>query len=243
MHIQDWINPDHFTQADLFPVDGDVARKPRVWIVDDLLRPEKLMALREVFAIDELWSDQYGLFDRRPHRSSREDWEAATARNRFWHYRELDSNPRLSGLLVGWANWVLFSRAVLPHPAMMELLARRTGQPVPVAFECKAIALRRGHFQRPHKDSGTHRQLCGAFYVRDGWQRGYGGEFEMTVDGESVHRIEPKANRLILFDPHEQGVSRSGETNTSLHCMLPLNDKAGDWERFSVSVWWLNAEP
>jgi hypothetical protein len=29
----------------------------------------------------------------------------------------------------------------------------------------------------------------------------------------------------------------------SLHGMLPLKDEAGDWRRFSVSVWWLKAEP
>jgi Rps23 Pro-64 3,4-dihydroxylase Tpa1-like proline 4-hydroxylase len=148
-------------------------------VVDDLVAPAELAALREAVA-------------RTPHFPNVADFYEMMASP------DVVSDPAL----------VAFQEA-LAGPGL-ELFARVTGKR-PVGVSLRSYVYLAGSFLLPHNDLGTAatgRVLAWTFYLlpRD---RCAGGELELfdcELDGDEIvatrpaQRIEPRENRLVLFD-------------------------------------------
>jgi Rps23 Pro-64 3,4-dihydroxylase Tpa1-like proline 4-hydroxylase len=158
---------------------------------------------------------------------SLDEWRAADDRQRFYHFLELDGPPLGRPIAGGWLSWLLM-RHRLESPEFLALVSEASGVKSGGLQSLKAHVMRSGHYLRPHSDRDGARRLCGALYLGDGWTAGYGGEFELLAGDDTVLSVEPRHNRLVLFDPirHER------------HAVRVVTAEAGAWQRNSVSLWW-----
>jgi hypothetical protein len=227
-----------------FDLPTSIPGASRLWFIDDFLMPDMLSGLRQLFEYDGHWRDSYGLsIDnlRAENVCGREEWEAADDKQRLWFFEVIKDGFVQGAPFAGWAHWIMLRKALESQPLLLAL-AERAALPAAASVSCNALRLGYGHYLRPHADDFQNRQLCGAFYVTDGWQRGYGGEFVMNANGESLYTVEPKTNRLVLFDLPEQAQPKAPRVECPLHWIAPLTEKAGDWKRGSISIWWMLAQ-
>ena len=108
-------------------------------------------------------------------------------------------------------------------------LSRITGTAV-TRVEMRAYAYRPGHYLLPHSDHqvGLHRMLAYAYYLPSP-DPPVGGELEMyrcrieggaTVATDSAHLIEPRANRLVVFDVSDVSLHQVREVLSGLRISL-----------------------
>lgn len=233
MDLAAWLSATHVAGAGFVRAGG--AGDPALWLADGWLRPDKLAALGGLFAGDAAWVDSHGLLDQGGRHCSEAAWLAAPADRRFWRYRQMQGVAPGREMSAGWLHWLRFRSGLLTHPDLLAALARVTGISLAGRVDAVPLLQRRGDFLALHSDRTRDRLLCGVFYLSDGWQPAYGGEFEMTAGGNRIHHIEPRANRLILFDPRETGPTHEAPP---LHRASPLAEAAGGWSRCSFSIWW-----
>jgi hypothetical protein len=173
-----FLDPSRWDAAALAASWRDAHPFPHV-ILDDLVTPARLQALREAVA-------------REPHLAESSDFHEFMA----------------SGLPV--QNRPLLELAEeLGGAGMRELLARVTGKRVG-RMELRSYVYLAGSYLLPHTDHrpGLGRLLAYAYYLV-GAERCEGGELELfacDLEGEDVvattpaATIEPRANRLVVFD-------------------------------------------
>lgn len=109
------------------------------------------------------------------------------------------------------------------------LLARVTGKPVS-RVDMRAYAYRPGHYLLPHSDHqhGVGRALAYAYYVPspDPPQGGELELFEVAIAGgevvrtESARIIEPRPNRLVVFDVSDVSLHQVREVLAGLRVSL-----------------------
>lgn len=198
----------------------------RAAVIDNFLLPDKLAALRGLFAGDGRFESTFGLFNRHPHQVTADIFAGAPEADRFYHYRNfLGPSPgraMASGMLHN-ALFTMLSRTT----AWRDWLAGILGEPLPRQTGMHARIMSRGMFMKRHGD-GAHGTLCAVFYVNSGWDPAFGSGFVQEDKGRRVIEVAPLANRLLLFSP------RNGLT----HGVDPFTEAAGDWERWSYSFWY-----
>ena len=98
--------------------------------------------------------------------------------------------------------------------------ARITGKPV-TRVELRAYAYRPGHFLLPHTDhqAGLDRRLAFAYYLPSP-EPPTGGELELYRGLASAVRIEPRPNRLVVFDVGETTLHQVREVLSGLRLSL-----------------------
>lgn len=242
MNVKEWFNPRLFVDDTAIRLVEGPGEAPRLFVIDNFLDPDIVSRLLPLFDDDETWDDNYGLFNskignnRFTHEVSRQEWIEATPAQRFWFFRTLRKDPEHRSLSVARAHFLMLTKRVLVDPLIVGWLQACTGTELgsPVV-QSAAIICRSGHFQAPHTDDDEeqNRRLCGALYFSDGWQPGFGGEFDMMIGDHVVHTVVPKANRIVLFSPHQLCNGRQAK-----HRVRPLLQPAGDWKRLSISIWW-----
>jgi Rps23 Pro-64 3,4-dihydroxylase Tpa1-like proline 4-hydroxylase len=184
---------------------GDEAALARAWarampfphvVIDDALSdPDALLAILEEEAV-ERYEGEIALFDA----SSPEP-----------------VTPEFRGVRDAFAD------------ALAAPLSRITGKAVRTV-DMRAYAYRPGHFLLPHTDhqDGLARVLAYAYYLLSP-EPPSGGELELfacTVDGGEITRvdpgrvIEPRANRLVVFDVSDASLHRVCEVMAGLRLSL-----------------------
>jgi Rps23 Pro-64 3,4-dihydroxylase Tpa1-like proline 4-hydroxylase len=165
-------------------------------VIDDVLAdPGELFAILEEEPVERYTNDLYTFEATAP--------EATTA-----EFRELRAE---------------FARVLAPG------LARITGKPVARA-EMRAYAYREGDYLLPHADHITElqRQLAYAYYLPSP-EPPEGGELELfrcTIDHgvltatDSALVIEPRANRLVVFDVSDVSLHQVREVMTGMRLSL-----------------------
>ena len=113
--------------------------------------------------------------------------------------------------------------------ALAAPLSRITGKPVRTV-DMRAYAYRAGHYLLPHTDhqDGLARVLAYAYYLPSP-EPPVGGELELfacALDGGEITRvdpgrvIEPRANRLVVFDVSDASLHRVCEVTSGLRLSL-----------------------
>jgi Rps23 Pro-64 3,4-dihydroxylase Tpa1-like proline 4-hydroxylase len=113
--------------------------------------------------------------------------------------------------------------------AFAPALSRITGKHV-VHVDMRAYAYRPGHFLLPHSDhqDGLHRALAYAYYVPTP-EPPTGGELELyacrvehgeIVATDSAKLIEPRSNRLVVFDVSDVSLHQVREVLAGLRLSL-----------------------
>ncbi len=228
MHVPNWIGDQHRSGALSSKVLTGPDGKTAAWIVDDFLQNEVLSKLSSLFTEDGVWEDSYGITRRKESAvCTRDEWISAKPNDQFYHFKNLCGPVPNRPLAPGYLHWIKF-KSLVQSEWLLGALRRLTGIDDELDAMVTGMILERGHFLKFHSDAKPLRRLCGVFYVSDNWRQGYGGEFEMRAEEETVALIPPLRNRLLLFVTD----------NSQLHRIVPLTPEAGDWRRCSVTVWW-----
>ncbi len=240
MAAVDWVNPRLLSGEIPIRALSAAQGAPRLFVIDDLLLPNRLETLRGLYRDSEAWSEMFSLFRVRGKemtsaRATREQWDAAPQAERFYAFRQYAGGA--GALTVARAQLLGFN-LVLTHDDLLALLGAATGVVLEPNVETAALSLGPGHFQRPHNDVAAGRLLCGALYLSDGWKPEFGGLFEMAAQDRVFFEVEPRANRLVLFDPNEQTGAELGKPEIPMHQVRPVTAAAGAWRRHSLSIWW-----
>jgi len=229
MSLNAWLADEHLaphTKVEGAPRLGDAA----VVVIDNLLRAEMLAKLQPLFGADAVWDDGFGVL-RKKGMVSEAEFESTDPANRLYQFRVLQSAPRDRPMAPGWVCWILLQQ-FFQSPEFMRFVSAASGITPSHYLRAACHLMRQGHFIRPHSDRGQSRILCGVLYVNNGWQPGYGGEFEILSEGRTLCSVEPLTNRLILFSPRAAPV----------HAVCSLTATAGAWERHSITIWWSGDE-
>lgn len=198
----------------------------RAAVIDKLLLPEKLASLRGLFDGDGRFEPTCGLYNRHPHEVPADMFDAAPEAERFYRYRNLRGPSPGRAMSPGMMHHALFT--MLSRSAVWrDWLSGILGEPLARQTGMHARIMDRGAFMKQHGD-GAHGRLCAVFYVGSGWEPAFGSCFVQKDKDRPVIEVAPLANRLLLFSPHN-GLS---------HGVAPFTDAAGDWERWSYSLWY-----
>jgi Rps23 Pro-64 3,4-dihydroxylase Tpa1-like proline 4-hydroxylase len=99
-------------------------------------------------------------------------------------------------------------------------LSRLTGRHV-TRCDMRAFAYRPGHYLLPHTDhqDGLERQLAYAYYLPSP-EAAIGGELELFADMQSAKLIEPRTNRLVIFEVGDTSLHQVREVLGGLRISL-----------------------
>ena len=134
-----------------------------------------------------------------------------TRRADFYLFDASAPEPKTPGLL---ALRDEFARALAPP------LGRITGEGVS-RVDMRAYAYRPGHYLLPHSDhqTGMGRKLAYVYYVPSP-EPPTGGELELFRGNESAKLVEPRGNRLIVFDVSDGSLHQVREVMSGLRISL-----------------------
>lgn len=225
--LEHWISSEHL-QADAMSRYHRAIHHShgRAAIIDNLLLPDKLAVLRELFSGDGRFEPTCGLFNRHPHEVPDETFDAAPEAEQFYRYRNFRGPMPGRAMAPGMVHNALFTM-LSRTPAWRAWLASILGAPLAKQTGMHARIMSRGMFMKRHDDD-AHGSLCAIFYLSPGWERAFGSCFVQEDKGERVIEVAPLANRLLLFSPRN-GLS---------HGVAPMLEAAGGWERWSYSLWY-----
>lgn len=225
--IEQWVAAEHLLPEAVAAYRRAIHDSPgRVAVIDGFLRPDKLSALRGLFARDGRFEPSFGLFDRHPHEVAAEAFDAAPEAKRFYRYLTFRGPVPGRAMTPGMLHNTLFIM-LSRTDAWRDWLAGILGAPLARQTALHARIMRRGMFMKRHNDD-AHGILCAIFYLNTGWAPAFGGRFVQEDRGRPIVEVEPIANRLLLFSPGN-GLS---------HGVAPFTDAVGDWERWSYSLWY-----
>lgn len=200
----------------------------RAAVIDNLLLPDKLAALRGLFDNDGRFEPTYGLYHRHPHEVPAEIFRAAPETERFYSYRNFRGPAPGRAMAPGMVHNALFTM-LSRSAAWRGWLAGILGEPLARQTAMHARIMGQGSFMKQHGDD-AHGSLCAVFYLSSGWEPAFGSCFLQKDQGRVVIEVAPLANRLLLFSP-KNGLS---------HGVAPITPAAGGWERWSYSLWYGN---
>lgn len=87
-----------------------------------------------------------------------------------------------------------------------------------------------GDLLASHTDA-DYRHAAAVLYVSPGWQPGFGGELVLGGQGRESRSIEPRQNRLVLFNTYQM-----------LHWAKPITAPPDEWRRGCLSGWYQRAD-
>ncbi|HKX07769.1 MAG TPA: 2OG-Fe(II) oxygenase [Stellaceae bacterium] len=232
MQLDSWINARHLgseAQAEYRAAFASVPYSSVV--VDDFLRCERLTALQRVFNIEGRFEERYYVW-RRTDDGKREEPVAPEV----WRAGCEGERASIERVFVGARAEFRLGEGIIAHLKFMELLR----SPEWMGFLNSVTGIRPatltgfstrvmvgGQYIEPHSDFWMIRDLCGVFYAGGGWQPPFGGRFRHRGPGPEIVPIEPRENRLLLFEPRPD----------CTHDVEAISEAGKAWERCAFTMW------
>lgn len=232
MRLEDWIDRRHLQPGAQTAHAAEFASQRHASIaLDDFLRHEKFGALQRMFGAEGRFEEkhylwQWGKGGRSEKAVSAEAWRDAPPEHRAFVERIFAGPQPQHRMGQGIATHFKFVE-MLASPQFMDFLQAVTGLRPQTMSGLLARIMVGGQYIPPHSDFMPIRDLCGVFYVSGGWQPSFGGRFRHCGPDPQVIPIEPRANRLLLFQPRAD----------CKHDVEAINAAGSDWQRWSYSVW------
>jgi len=232
MRLEDWIDPRHLKPAAQAAYATAFASVPYSSIVlDDFVRMEKFRALQQVFTTEGRFEERHYLWqwdEEGKHEEAvpLETWRAAAEHEKAFVERVFVGARPNCRIAPGIAVHFKFVE-LLASAELMGFLEAVTGvRPATLSGLLTRIMVG-GQYIPPHSDFMPIRDLCGVFYASTGWQPTFGGRFRHCAPGPEIVAIEPRPNRLLLFQPRSE----------CRHDVEPITEAGANWERWSYSIW------
>ena len=232
MLLNSWINTRHLrpdAQAGYAAAFESVAYSSVV--IDDFLQPDKLAALQRVFRTEGKFEERYYLWQRTEDGKREEPVPLD-----IWQTRSDAERASVERILIGSRPEFQLGVGIIAHlkfmelirsPEWMDFLRSATGIRPEALTGFSTRIMVGGQYIQPHSDYWSLRDLCGVFYASEGWQPSFGGCFRHRGPGPEIVRIEPRANRLLLFEPRPD----------CTHDVEAIAEAGRGWERWACTMW------
>ena len=232
MRIENWINPEHLepTRQTVYAAAFKAAPYPSITI-DNLLRPEKLEALRQFFTNEARFEEKFYFKSWVHNRSSEEAvlaevWRAAPEEHRASVEHMLVGLHPEYRMGLGTLNNLKFSE-LLRSPVFMNFLEEVTDIRCATLTGLMTRMFVGGQYITPHNDFREDRSLCGVFYLSADWHPSFGGRFRHRGNGSDNIPVDPLPNRLLLFVPRLD----------LQHDVEPISTSGSHWRRCAYTLW------
>jgi hypothetical protein len=234
MKLENWIDPRHLVPATQASWAAAFSAAPQASItIDGVLQADKFTALQRVYSIEGRFEERYYVNRRRDNDNlskdeivSAEQWTTVPNSDRASQERSYVGPQPLHRMGKGIVTLAKFLELV-DSPEFMNFLGAMTGIR-PAALDGHMMRIMgAGHYVRPHNDAGPNRVLCAILYASDGWQPNFGGRFRHLGPGPEPIPIEPKPNRLLLFEPRVD----------CPHDVEPATQRGARWQRWAQTLW------
>jgi len=196
----------------------------RLLVLDGVLDGRAALAVRSFFDQGVSLSASHGLYSANGAVAERR-WSAAPVEDRMFRFRVMTGATESES--EGAVTFAQLEHALL-GPVGGELFEALSGQTLGGPTPVTVYAYGPGDFLARHSDRGGGRQVAFVLYLGD-WQPGEGGELRLWhADGRKVD-VEPRFNRLVLFDlaAHRH------------HEVLPVR---GTRRRYTIGGWRLHPQ-
>src|SRR5262249_6022362 len=118
-------------------------------------------------------------------------------------------------------------REMLGSPEFMGLLEAVTGiRPATLTGMMTRISVR-GQYIRAHSDFRSDRELCAVLSLSPECGPSFGGRFRHRGPGPDIVPVEPRPNRLLVFQPRAD----------CTHDVEPISETGDDWQRWAYTLW------
>jgi 2OG-Fe(II) oxygenase superfamily len=234
MRLENWIDQRHLEPALQAAYAREFASVPHSSVViDNFLRSEKLAALQRVFSIEGMFEERHYLWGWVNKRAkgydeavSAEIWRAAPDEHRASIEYQF-SGPQPAYLLgPGIVAQIKFKEMVGSQNFMGFLESISGIRPATLSgFNPRIIV--GGQYIRPHNDFNPNRELCSVFYLSTEWDPSFGGRFRHRGPGPNIVPIEPRPNRLLVFQPRKD----------CAHDVEPISEAGERWQRWAYTLW------
>jgi hypothetical protein len=232
MRIEQWINQEHLEveRQAMYAATFTSLHYPSI-VIDNFLRPEKLAALRHLFATEGRFEEKFYLgawVHGHPSEEAvpAEVWRAAPEAHRAsveCIYIGPQPDHRMG---LGTIANMKFAE-LLRSPMFMNFLEAVTGIKCMTLTGFMTRILVGGQYITPHNDFAEDRDLCGVFYLSEDWRPNYGGCFRHRGAGSDIVKVEPLPNRLLLFQPRKD----------LQHDVEPIMQAGANWRRCAYTLW------
>jgi Rps23 Pro-64 3,4-dihydroxylase Tpa1-like proline 4-hydroxylase len=234
MQLENWINQRHLKPAVLASYAAAFASVPYSSVViDDFLRHERIVALQRIFRTEGRFKELYFLWGWVNNRTEGSE-EAVSAE--VWHAAPDEHRASVESFLLGPKPDYLMGQGIvaqikfhemLRSPKFMDFLEAVTGiRPATLSTMLTRIFVG-GQYIRPHNDYRSDRELCAVFYASTDWQPTFGGRFRHRGPGPDIVPVEPRPNRLLVFQPRAD----------CMHDVEPISEAGAHWQRWAYTLW------
>ena len=232
MQLENWVDPRHLEAAAQAAYAAAFALVPFTSVViDNFLRPDKFAALQRVFRIEGTFRQRHYLWE----------WDAGGRSERavtpeVWHAASGSVKAFVEGVFDGPDPDYRIGEGIVTHYKFVSLLGSAefmsflrevTGVKPATLTGLLARTMSGGQYIPPHSDFMPTRDLCGVFYASEGWQPAFGGRFRHCGPASNPIPIEPRPNRLLLFQPRHD----------CRHDVESVTAAGANWQRWSYSIW------
>jgi hypothetical protein len=207
----------------------------RLLQIDDFLDPARALDVARFLATEAAFTMHYAACPDGPlegaqgaQRMTAEEWEATPPDRRFLRF---GIGPGEPGATPGW-NAYLALRDALCDQRFRRYVEGLSGHALGPLVGLSAHAMATGDLLAPHDDVNPWRVLACNLYLSPDWHAGYGGALRMTGRDDRERLIEPRFNRLALFEVNAH----------KSHCVEPIVAPAGA-RRLSLAGWFVRRRP
>jgi hypothetical protein len=234
MRLEDWIDPRHLAPMAQARCAAAFSSAPHASVtIDDFLQAEKFAALQRVYSIEGRFEERYYVSRRREGQTiakdeivSAEVWRTVPNAHQASHERNFVAPLPLHRMGKGIMTLAKFLE-LMNLPDFMGFLWAVTGIR-PIVLNGHMMRIMTGnHYVRPHNDAGPNRTLCAIFYASAGWNPHFGGRFRHLGPSSEPVSIEPRPNRLLLFEPRID----------CPHDVEPITEGGSHWQRWAQTLW------
>ena len=234
MRLKDWIDPRHLAPVAQASCAAAFSSAPHASVtIDDFLQAEKFAALQRVYSTEGRFEERYYVNRRRDDQMiakdeivSAEVWRTVPNAHQASHERNFVGPLPFHRMGKGIITLAKFLELVNSLD-FMDFLRAVTGIR-PAALNGHMMRIMTGnHYVRPHNDAGPNRTLCAIFYASAGWNPRLGGRFRHLGPGSEPVSIEPRPNRLLLFEPRID----------CPHDVEPITESGAHWQRWAQTLW------
>ena len=200
--------------------------------IRNFLKPDIADQVAKYLANEAFYGTVYGLYSRKPHQVTENEWHDAHDEDRMFVYDMIDHNSQSFSITSASINYLKL-RKLLDTDVFRAFAAQICNTPFNRTNVAVTHKFSRGQFLRRHNDKSGNRKSAYILYLTPDWQPDYGGSLHMVGKSGEEARFQPEFNSLIMFDVHTH----------DHHEIEPLKHLPDGVARYTLGGWFGFEEP
>lgn len=227
--LSSWVQPQHLTPEGLEPAQRAFASHPaRIARIENFLVEDVASKLSAFLSGEGRFEKEYGVYSEEGG-VSRERWEAAEEKDRFFRFGKLVGTPPEFAFSPNALTYLQF-RKVFQDDRFKGLFEALTGLELGASDDFGSHQMGTGDFLKPHDDDNRNRRVAIVIYLSPEWAPDLGGALHMMDSQGGTHTFSADYNSMVAFD------TLAGTT----HRVGTIEPAAGQRARLTIGGWYHN---